>query len=288
MPDWITHLGTTYIATQTVSRLKPGWQFDIQPLLIGAVLPDATRFVVILVDMLDWPAIPTFTYFIPFHSLLIVAFLAGAVALLLPGRAFGLLMLGASGHFLLDELEGRIGCGSTTFYPFYFGRPISGWPEAGAINTGLLIVSLIGLGVALSRPWPGLRLRLTAPRLVGAGGLLLIASIIPLFFGQWMIERNAYYLGFVTNPTEGQPVAFCFSEVVETAPLTIEEFDRSFALDASADLSEGDWVSLRGVYQGGRIEPNILIQHAGFSDIPLSLVAGLVIGLLFFGDRLPF
>ena len=112
LPDWVTHLGTTYIAADATRRLNAGlarW-VDLRYLLLGALLPDATRFTIILVDVLDWPAIPTFTYLIPFHSLLIVALLAGAIALLIPTggtsswRAFGLIMAGAALHFLLDDL----------------------------------------------------------------------------------------------------------------------------------------------------------------------------------------
>ena len=85
LPDWVTHLGTTYIAAGTAGRFSPrlARSLEMRYLLLGALLPDVTRFTVILVDILDWPAVPTFTYLIPFHSLLIVGLLSGAIALLL-------------------------------------------------------------------------------------------------------------------------------------------------------------------------------------------------------------
>lgn len=299
MPDWVTHLGTTYIASQAGFRIGPGWlaQDNVRHLLIGALLPDATRFTIILVDVLDWPAIPTFTYLIPFHSVLITALLGGVVALLLPSSqgssriAFGLIMAGAVLHFLLDDLEGWVGCGSTTFYPFYFGKPVSGWNSEGNVATMLLVISAIALGVALSRRqrWAVVRLRLTRPRLLGALVLLIVAVLLPLFFRQWMIEGNAYYLGFIRQPDAfaGQRVELCFSEVIATDPPIIEEFDSSFELHTAETLRTGEWVSVQGIYENGVIRPTILIQHRGFSDVSLSLIAAVVfIFLIFDGNGL--
>ena len=264
-------------------------------LLLGALLPDATRFTIILVDILDWPAIPTFTYLIPFHSLLIVAFLAGAMALLMPvagassGRAFGLIMAGATLHMLLDDLEGRVGCGSTTFYPLYFGKPFSGWNTEGHLTTFLLVISAIALGLALSQrqQWSLLMCRLTRRRVLGALALVVIALILPLFFRTWMIERNAYFLGFVTSPAafEGQSVELCFSEIVATDPLTIEEFDTQFILQTPTTFTRGEWVSVRGIYQNESIRPTTLIHHQGFSDVTLSLIAAVVFVVLMFDVR---
>jgi hypothetical protein len=291
----VTHLGTTYIATRATLRLNPGlarW-VDMRHLLLGALLPDATRFTIILVDVLNWPAIPTFTYFIPFHSLLIVTLLAGAIALLIPSaggsslRAFGLIMAGAAFHLILDDFDGTVGCGSTTFYPFYFGRPINGWNSEGHFATFLLVVSAIAIGVALSQrqQWSALRLTLNRGRLLGATALLIVALTLPLFFRTWMVERNAYYLGFVTTPAafEGQRVELCFSEVIATEPLTIEEFDTPFTLQTLATFTIGEWVSVRGIYRDGVIWPTILIRHQGFSDVTLSLIAGVAFGFLMFG-----
>jgi len=297
LPDWVTHLGTTYIAAHSTLRLNPGlarW-VDLRYLLLGALLPDATRFTIILVDVLDWPAIPTFTYLIPFHSLLIVALLAGALALLIPigssdsWRAFGLIMAGAALHFLLDDLEGPIGCGSTTFYPFYFGKPINAWNSEGHMGTLLLVMSAIALGVIFGRRYqlPLLTFRFTRQRVIGATGLLTVMLIIPLFSRSWMVEQNAYFLGFVTNPTafEGQTVELCFSEVVNTHPLTIEEFDTSFVVQAPPAYDLGEWVSVRGIYQDNAIWPTTLIRHRGFSDVTLSLVAAVAFVLLVFDVR---
>ncbi len=282
MPDWVTHLGTTYIATRAIDP-KLSHTADIRYLLLGALLPDVTRFTVILVDILDWSAIETFTYFIPFHSLLLVSLIAGAMALLLPAsngssqRAFLLIVIGTIFHFLLDDLEGIVGCGSTTFYPFYFGKPLKGWDNEGNFATALLVISAIGIGLALSqrKEWPPLTLILTAKRLIRAAGLLIITLIIPLFFQQWMINQNAYYLALISQPAAftGQVVELCFSEVIALEPVTVEEFDTPFELVTTETLRPGEWITVRGIYQDGQIQPTILIRHRAFSDVLLSLIA---------------
>ena len=290
MPDWITHLGTTYLAAQGASSLSPRLA-DIRYLLLGALLPDTTRLVVSLVDILDWPAVPAFTYFIPFHSLLLTALVAGAIAVLVPAlngsslKAFFLMMAGAAFHFLLDDVEGLVGCGSTTFYPFYFGKPFSGWNSEGNFAAMLLVISAIALGVALGQRarWPAFSFQFTRQRLFVAAALLVTALVIPLFFRQWMVQQNAYFLGFAANPAafEGQSVELCFSEIVNTRPVTVEEFDTSFVLHTSDAFNLGEWVSVRGVYRAKKIHPTTLVRHRGFSDVGLSFIAALVfVGLM--------
>jgi hypothetical protein len=289
LPDWVTHLGTAYFGARAI-RVSA-----IRSVLLGALLPDITRFSVLLIDFLDWPAVPTFAYLIPFHSLLIVSLLAGAIALLFTRRGhsawhvFGLIELGMVFHFLLDELEGQFGCGSTTFYPLYFGKPLNLWPTDGIFALLLLVLGAMGVGAALASrsTWssPVIDFRPTMERksLLYAGLLLGAAAVIPLFTRGWLVQRNAYYLGFFANPSawEGATVELCFSEIVAERPLMIEEFDTRLPLafeDSSVSarvLAVGDWVSLRGVYRDGAIHPTVIDYHQKSSDVLLSALAGI-------------
>ena len=153
----------------------------------------------------------------------------------------------------------------------------------------LLVISAMALGMAFARrqPLPLLTFRFTRRRAIGAAALLAAMLIIPLFFRTWMIEQNAYFLGFVTNPItfEGHTVELCFSEVINADPLTIEEFDTPFVIQASPTYEPGEWVSVRGIYQDNAIWPTTLIRHQGFSDVTLSLVAAVVFILLVFDRR---
>jgi hypothetical protein len=276
----------------------------VRPLLLGALLPDVTRFSVLLIDFFDWPAVPTFAYLIPFHSLLIVSLLAGAIALLFerPWRVFWLIQAGAALHFTLDELEGQIGCGSTTFYPLYFGKPLNLWPTEGLFAWLLLAMGGLGLAAALigRSGWPPLALRQSSRRsarthlysalLVGA------AVLIPWITRDWVVARNAYQLGFFAEPGawEGNAVNLCFSEIISTDPITVEEFDTHLvlapdgAVAAERPLAVGDWVSLRGVYQDGAIHPTLFVRHSKTADVLLSGLAGFAFILLWmpaYGSR---
>ena len=292
MPDWVTHLGTAYVAART-TRVSA-----VRPLLLGALLPDVTHFSILLIDYLGWPAVPTFAYLAPFHSLLVVSLLAGAIALLSerPWPVFWLIEAGAAFHFLLDDLEGEIGCGSTTFYPLYFGKPLNLWPVDGALARLLLLVGALGCGVALvsrarharsGASWsPRISRRLTlCAALLAAGALAL-----PWLTRQALVERNAYYLAFFADPPawQGATVELCFSEIVAADPPVVEEFDARLPIAAGPEgwpgdgrpLAVGDWVSVRGVYRDGALHPTLLVHHQESSDLLLSALAGVILVLL--------
>ncbi len=298
MPDWVTHLGTAYVAARATHVSA------VRPLLLGALLPDVTHFSILLIDYLGWPAIPTFAYLAPFHSLLIVALLAGAIALLSEQfwPVFWLIEAGAAFHFVLDDLEGAIGCGSTTFYPFYFGKPLNLWPADGAFARLLLLVGVLGCGAALvSRArharlgagWsPALRLKRHISRRLYLYVALLVAGALalPWLTRQALVERNAYYLAFFADPPawQGATVELCFSEIVAADPPVVEEFEARLPIatgpagwpDDRRPLAVGDWVSLRGVYRDGALHPTLLVHHQESSDLLLSALAGVILVLL--------
>jgi hypothetical protein len=294
VPDWITHMGTAYVAARA-TRIAA-----VRPLLLGALLPDVTHFSILLIDYLGWPAIPTFVYLAPFHSLLIVSLLAGAVALLSERSwpVFWLIEAGAASHFVLDDLEGAIGCGSTTFYPFYFGKPLDLWPADGTFAGLLLLVGVLGCGAALisrarhacAEPGADWSPRISRRRGLGAALLVAGALVLPWLTRQTLIERNAYYLAFFTDPPawQGATVELCFSEIVAADPPVVEEFDARLPIVAGPEgwsgderpLTVGDWVSLRGVYRDGALRPTLLVHHQKSSDVLLSALAGAIFVLL--------
>jgi len=304
VPDWVTHLGTAYVAARATHVSA------VRPLLLGALLPDVTHFSILLIDYLGWPAIPTFAYLAPFHSLLIVSLLAGAIALLSKQSwpVFWLIEAGAAFHFVLDDLEGAIGCGSTTFYPFYFGKPLNLWPADGTFAGLLLLVGALGCGAALvSRarhararaepgagagwpPVPCLKRNISRRLYLSVALLAAGALALPWLTRQALVERNAYYLAFFADPTawQGATVELCFSEIVAADPPIVEEFDARLPIAAGPEgwpgdgrpLAVGDWVSLRGVYRDGALHPTLLVRHQKSSDLLLSALAGVVLVLL--------
>jgi hypothetical protein len=299
VPDWITHLGTAYVAARA-TRISA-----VRPLLLGALLPDVTHFSILLIDYLGWPAIPTFAYLAPFHSLLVVSLLAGAIALLSERSwpVFGLIEAGAASHFVLDDLEGAIGCGSTTFYPLYFGKPLNLWPADGAFAGLLLLVGALGCGAALvsrarhARAEPGAAWSLCVGRRRYLGAALMVAGALglPWLTRQALVERNAYYLAFFADPPawQGVTVELCFSEIVAADPPVVEEFDARLPIAAGPQgwpgderpLAVGDWVSLRGIYRDGALHPTLLVHHQKSSDLLLSVLAGAIFVVLWLPPR---
>ncbi len=292
MPDWVTHLGTAYVAARA-TRVSA-----VRPLLLGALLPDVGHFSILLIDYLGWPAIPTFAYLAPFHSLFIVSLLAGAIALLSERSwpVFGLIEAGAAFHFVLDDLEGAIGCGSTTFYPAYFGKPLNMWPADGTFAGLLLLVGALGCGAALVSRARHIGLdadwspRISPRRCLGAALLVAGAVALPWLTRQALIGRNAYYLAVFSNPSawQGATVELCFSEIVAADPPVVEEFDARLPIAAGPEgwsgdgrpLAVGDWVSVRGVYRDEALHPTLLVRHQKSSDLLLSALAGAILVLL--------
>jgi hypothetical protein len=282
LPDWITHLGIAYGGTRLIDV------DDFRPVLLGAILPDVTRFAVILIDFFHLPAIATFTYLIPFHSLLITAIMAMAIALLFnkPLSYWRWLMLGALIHFALDEMEGPIGCGSTTFYPFYYGRPISLWWDNGFIDTAIICVALVILILGLFRGRRHSAYRFSLNKAGYSASLLLLAAVIPLFTRQALITQNAYGLAFIQHPESfnGNTVELCVSEVVKDSPLTIEEFDRPFILHSTESVPKGAWLSVRGVYRDGLIQPSLIFPIERSYDPILSIGGFLFLVIYWMGS----
>lgn len=278
MPNWVTHLGTAYVGAR-MARVR-----EVRLVLLGAILPDVTVPAFVVVDWLHLPPRSAFTYLVPFQSLTVVSLLAAAIALLHrhPGRCFLLVWGGALSHFALDVLETDFDCGMRVFYPFSFRAWSPGWlAPGGTLSLGLLTVSALALIVALRQrthlTTAGFRLR----NLRFALPLVALAVALPLFTRGTLVAQNVHFLAFLTDPAawQGQSVELCFSEVISTSPLTVEEFGRRFEVVTKQGLNLGERISMRGVYRDGKIYPTRLYVHRGFSEAWLSL-AGLAVLLV--------
>jgi hypothetical protein len=162
----------------------------------------------------------------------------------------------------------------------------------------LLLVGVLGCGAALisrarhacAEPGVDWSPRISRRRCLGAALLVAGALILPWLTRQTLIERNAYYLAFFTDPPawQGATVELCFSEIVAADPPVVEEFDARLPIVAGPEgwsgderpLAVGDWVSLRGVYRDGALHPTLLVHHQKSSDLLLSALAGAIFVLL--------
>ena len=288
MPDWITHLGTAYVGAR-VARVS-----EVQLVLFGAVLPDIMMPAFVVMDLLQLPvSLHAFAYLLPYQSLLIVSLLGAAIAVLhsRPVRCFLLISGGALSHFVLDALETDIDCGLRIFYPFSFDSLSLGWLEGTAtLPPPVFWFSAIALAFALRNPannLPALAFKPTSKKLCYTVSLLALAALIPYMTRQTIVDQNVHALAFLQNPSawQGRRVDLCFTEVVSAAPVKIKEFERHFEL-VTDGLVPGDRVSVRGLYRNGKIYPDRLHVHRGFSEAWLSL-AGLAAFFTFwlYGSR---
>ena len=273
MPDWVTHLGTAYIVTR-VSRLE-----DVRLFLLGAVLPDMTRFSIALVHVLHIPPVETFSYFAPFHSLFLVFLVSVALALIHenPKKCLALVFGGALLHFFLDVLDADLDCGLWVLYPFCSQRFSLGLLRSEAASLSLLAVSMIALLVAVFERGKFPRTSFRVKNFRFALPLVLLVVVLPWFTRGLLVANNIHYLDFFTQPTEweNQQVEFCFSEVVSSNPVVVEEMGQRFQVVTAERLEKGEWISMRGVYRGGKVYPTMILEHKGFFEIWISL-AGLV------------
>jgi hypothetical protein len=224
-----------------------------------------------------------FAYLLSFQSLTIVALVAAAIALLhvYPSRCFLLLLGGAASHFVLDILETDVDCGMRVFYPFSFSSWSPGWLATGSrLSTVVLIIAAMALAWALKQHGQLTKVVFQAKRnrLCCAGVLIAVAFVFPLVTRQMFVDHNVHSLAFFRNPEawQNRSVELCFSEVISTSPLAIQEFDKRFELMTTKELAVGQYVSVRGVYGDGKIYPTRLYTHAGFSEAWFSL-GGLIV-----------
>jgi hypothetical protein len=282
MPDWVTHLGTTYLGTRMAGVR------EVQLVLLGSILPDVILPSFVLIDLWHLPvSLELFAYLLSFHTLAVVLLLAGAVAVLYiqPLRCFLLICCGAAAHFVLDTFETDIDCGLRVFSPFSFRSWSPGWLAPGrTLSTVLLIVSALTLALAVRRRsyLAKVAFRPTRQKLCGALTLTTLAFLVPYTIREQVVNHNVHSLAFLANPSAWQEhsVDLCFSEVISKSPLQVKELDRQFELVTTEALDIGQRVSVRGVYRDGKIYPARLQIHAGFFEAWLS-VAGLLVFLLF-------
>jgi positive regulator of sigma E activity len=282
MPDWVTHLGTTYLGTR-IARVR-----EVQLVLLGSILPDVILPSFVLIDLLHLPvSSEVFAYLLSFQSLIISSLLAAAVSLLhvQPLRCFLLVFCGAAAHFVLDTFETDIDCGLRIFSPFSFRSWSPGWLAPGrTLSTVLLIVSALTLALAVRRRsyLAKVAFKPTRQKLCGALTLTILAFLVPYTIREQVVNHNVHSLAFLANPSAWQEhsVDLCFSEVMSKLPLQVKELDREFELVTTEELDVGQRVSVRGMYRDGKIYPARLQIHAGFFEAWLS-VAGLLVFLLF-------
>jgi len=288
MPDWVIHLG----GGLAVSRLS-GIRQDVRFVLLGAILPDVfSRFSSITEDFLQlrWPEFYSLEVFhTPLGLFLVITILALLTTRF--WRACGLLWLGAGVHILLDLSETKFaGYGQRLLFPLsYQGFRLNLFHYFGPgyylvvvlVFVWLLFYALRPKDNAFAFEFSARRLKLVAP-------LILFALILPYFASRSFLAHNVAYGQFFRNPEafEGKKVALHFSRIVSTDPPIVEEHQQQFELIAAPrGMQAGEWWSLEGIYQGGKIRVLKARPELGRMKGLVSLLGLIIFPGLWFGPE---
>lgn len=275
MPDWITHLGIAYfIARMLIIK-------DIRLVLLGSILPDVSRINLLLIDVLKFDPIDTYTYFEPFHTPFVIFFICILISLFNqnPKKCFQLIFFGAITHFILDAAQTNIGYGEMLFYPFSFYQISFNlfWHENLA---GMTLTLLSGIILLISnKRYEITNFTLSNKDLKIATLLVLLIIAFPLITQNMLIQSNSHYLDFFLHPQkyDGKEVAFSYSRIISENPIIVKEMGATFEIKTTEVLKEGDWVSMRALYKNGLVYPTEIYIHRQLLKPILSLI-----GLIFF------
>jgi len=129
MPDWITHISVAYIIAVLL-----GIKINRSFLYIGAIIPDLFRLFFLMAPFTGF--LTSMNFFAPLHTVTGVLLSGALVTSFFKGiewkHAYGLVLLGAASHFVLDALMWPFGQKVWTFYPFWISPTYSGivWPDS--------------------------------------------------------------------------------------------------------------------------------------------------------------
>jgi hypothetical protein len=281
MPDWITHLGSSYLLYRPVSRR------DMRLLLLGAILPDVcSRTSSVLEDVfhLEWPK---FYQLEALHTPFILLLMAVLVSLFNINffRCFGLVFGGSLLHLILDMSQTKLpGFGQLLLYPFSYRTyqlNLVNYQGKGYYLAVIFFLVLLIFHLREPRSNPSdFRLQ----RIGWAVPLLGLILLMPYITWQQFWQHNVGYTVFRYHPErfEGKQVMLHFSRVVSTEPLIIEEGERRFELVTEQRFRPDDWVSVIGIYKQGKIYPRLIKPELGRIKIWISLVGMLLFPFLWF------
>ncbi|MBN1268130.1 MAG: hypothetical protein JXB04_00960 [Kiritimatiellae bacterium] len=259
MPDWVIHLGVG-AGVGRLFRLR-----NLRLFLFGSLLPDAAFAAAFL---MDWDLLPgrgaaLLTVILPLSSFFAYACLAAAVAVCAdrPGRAFGLIFMGALIHTGLDLLQA--GHVEMFLFPFssrvwissLFGYDMKlyGW-IAGVAAVGLVAARFLhqvnDIRFALRRAW-----RALLP-------LSLLAVVIALSVPR-LARANIHNFRYLQGgpAVVGAPATHVSALVIRSRPLTIVDCGREIVLDWPQSVEEGQVVAVWGTYdRSGNIRASKVVE----------------------------
>ncbi len=248
MPDWIVHIAIALLIA-AVFKIN-NWKF----ILIGSILPDFPRVLLIMLNFLGFNEINSFLILEPLHTPLINILESLAIALIFtnPLQNFLKVLLGVSTHLFSDYLQFAGKFGHLLLYPFSYKQF-----SLGLFYGGNVIISIFGAIILITSIY---FLRNQKNNLVLNKKPLysLIPLIIILLFmfstSDNMLENNVHGTDFILNPEKynNQEVSLYHSRVVSLNS-AVEEMDNIIQIKTDEELELNSFITISGIYKDNKI-----------------------------------
>jgi|SRR3989344_850006 len=276
MPDLFVHIAFPLLLS-VMFKIK-NWKL----LVIGAVLPDLSRALMILFSFLRFDELKSYLILAPMHTPFIMILFSISVALIFNNffRNFLLIFLGIITHFFLDILQFSGTFGQILFYPVYIKEY-----TLNLFYGGNLIFPIMGIIVSLIclfflKEKSNLRLNKNPYFFI----IPIIISAIFLFSTQnILIENNVHGINFLLHPEkyENKEVNLYNSKIVSLNPLTLDEMGHNFVLETKEKLEIGSQITINGIYNDKKINVNSIFFHNNNKEIFSSFALIFFLILLF-------
>ena len=225
-------------------------------MLIGAILPDVTWFVMWPLLLVGIPTSFVYSFVLPFHTPFLMLIFCLIIALFLKDvrGGFILLYLGTISHFILDISE--YGNYVTLLYPFDIS-PVS--LNLFAINDDigyiLYVFLFFALLCAIIKPCKT-NLHLTFRN---ASVLLFpLLLLIPLSTCNY-VSNDFFYFDFANHSDhyDGRTILLANRPIISSNPLAIDVLGKKLNIETNSQFEVGNHITVEGVYN---LKRNILLN----------------------------
>ncbi len=281
MPDWITHLGSSYLVYRPISRK------DLRLALLGGILPDFfSRVTTILDDVFHLP-LPRHYQFEAFHTPFVLLLMVILISLFSTHffRCFGLIFAGSILHIALDMTQLKFaGYGQLLLYPFSYTTYQFNLINYNGWGYYLMVAAFFVLLLSYVNKPKMNPVTFKRQRIGWAIPLLGLILLLPYVTWEQYWQHNVAYAVFRDYPErfEDQQVALHYSQVVSTKPLIIEEGENRFEVITDQEFQLDDWISVKGKYRQGKLYQPQIRRELGRMKIWISLPGLLLLPFLWF------
>ncbi|MEK6937002.1 MAG: hypothetical protein AABW58_02935 [Nanoarchaeota archaeon] len=255
MPDWIVHIAIALVIS-LVFKIK-NWKLVI----LGSVLPDLPRVLLIILTYLDFNEINSFLILEPLHTPFITVLESLAIALIFknPLQNFLLIYLGVITHLFSDFLQFAGKFGHLMLYPFSYKQF-----SMGLFYGGHVIYPIIGL-IVLIISFYFLKNKKNNLELNKKFYLSIVPLIIILIFmfstpGK-ILENNVHGTDFLLNPDKYNNEEVSLYHVKVVSLNAVEEMSHLVKIETKENLKLNSFITVSGIYKDNKIYVNDIFHN---------------------------